>query len=183
MELLLLAYYYGEDSEGFMTYYDIIETPLGNAYVSGNEAALTGWHFEGQRYFDGVPADWQLRPEEPVLRAARRQTERYFAGGLREFDLPIEPAGTAFQRAVWEALSATPYGEHTTYSQLAALIDRPRAVRAVGTAVGRNPLCVVVPCHRVLGADGGLAGYVAGLERKRWLLDLEAAHEASLFEK
>ncbi len=106
----------------------------------------------------------------PVI---EQQLGEYFAGGRRVFDLPLAPSGTVFQREVWSALEEIPYGTTTTYGVLAAKIGRPRAVRAVGLAVGRNPLSVIVPCHRVLGASGSLTGYAGGLDRKRWLLNLE----------
>ena len=103
------------------------------------------------------------------------QLRAYFAGELRDFDLPLAPRGTAFQQSVWDALLEIPYGATTTYSELAATIGRPSACRAVGAANGRNPLAVIVPCHRVIGAAGALTGYGGGLERKRMLLALEAA--------
>ncbi|MEI6701782.1 MAG: methylated-DNA--[protein]-cysteine S-methyltransferase [Actinomycetota bacterium] len=102
-----------------------------------------------------------------------QQLREYFAGGRTVFDLPLAPSGTDFQREVWSSLEEIPYGTTTTYGALAEKIGRPRAVRALGLAVGRNPLSVIVPCHRVLGAGGSLTGYAGGLDRKRWLLNLE----------
>lgn len=113
------------------------------------------------------------RPASPLLRVAREQLEAYFAGRLRDFDLPLAPRGTAFQRRVWQALQDIPYGETRSYSQLAAAVDSPLACRAVGRANGRNPLMIVIPCHRVIAADGGLGGYSGGLDIKRFLLRLE----------
>jgi methylated-DNA-[protein]-cysteine S-methyltransferase len=115
------------------------------------------------------------RSAEPVLLDAEAQLSAYFAGELRRFDLPLAPRGTAFQLSVWDALLEIPYGATTSYSELAATIGRPSACRAVGAANGRNPLAVIVPCHRVIGAAGALTGYGGGLERKRMLLALEAA--------
>ena len=111
---------------------------------------------------------------DPLLLEAAEQLRAYFAGELREFDLPLAPDGTAFQRDVWDAVSAVPYGSTATYSDIAGAVGRPAACRAVGAANGRNPLPVIVPCHRVIGSAGGLTGYGGGLDRKRSLLDLEA---------
>jgi len=112
---------------------------------------------------------------DPLLLDAADQLRAYFAGKLREFDLPLAPRGTPFQLSVWDAVSAIPYGSTATYAEIAAAVGRPSACRAVGAANGRNPLPVIVPCHRVIGAAGALTGYGGGLERKRFLLDLEAA--------
>lgn len=112
---------------------------------------------------------------DPLLLDAADQLRAYFAGELREFDLPLAPRGTPFQLSVWDAVSAIPYGSTATYAEIAAAIGHPSACRAVGAANGRNPLPLIVPCHRVIGAAGALTGYGGGLERKRSLLDLEAA--------
>jgi methylated-DNA-[protein]-cysteine S-methyltransferase len=114
------------------------------------------------------------RSAEPLFLEAQAQLDAYFAGELQRFELPLAPRGTEFQRSVWAALLEIPYGSTSTYSELAAAIGRPSACRAVGAANGRNPLAVVVPCHRVIGAAGGLTGYGGGLQRKRLLLALEA---------
>lgn len=111
-----------------------------------------------------------------VMRETIRQLRLYFAGELQIFDLPLELVGTEFQKKVWAALVTIPYGETRSYTQIAAQIDAPRAVRAVGAANGRNPIPIVVPCHRVIGASGSLVGFGGGLEWKRLLLDLEAKH-------
>jgi methylated-DNA-[protein]-cysteine S-methyltransferase len=103
----------------------------------------------------------------------REQLAEYFAGERREFDVPMQLAGTAFQRRVWEELVRIPYGTTITYAELARRVGRPTAVRAVGAANGRNPISILVPCHRVIGADGKLTGYGGGVERKQWLLELE----------
>jgi methylated-DNA-[protein]-cysteine S-methyltransferase len=112
---------------------------------------------------------------DPLLIQAADQLRAYFAGELREFDIPLAPSGTAFEHHVWSAVSAIPYGATATYSEIATAVGRPSACRAVGAANGRNPLPVIVPCHRIVGAAGGLTGYGGGLDRKRSLLDLEAA--------
>lgn len=113
--------------------------------------------------------------QTPLLREARRQIEAYFAGRLRAFDLPLEERGTAFERAVWAALRTVPYGHTRTYGQIAAQIGHERAARAVGMANHKNPLIIVTPCHRIVGANGALTGYALGLEVKQTLLRLEGA--------
>jgi methylated-DNA-[protein]-cysteine S-methyltransferase len=142
-----------------------VETPIGPVWLEGDAAGLRAISFEGP------PA---ARSDDPLLAEAESQLHAYFHGELERFELPLAPAGTDFQRRVWAALSEIPYGTTTSYSALAAAIGRPHACRAVGAANGRNPLAIVVPCHRVIGAGGALTGYGGGLERKRALLDLEA---------
>jgi methylated-DNA-[protein]-cysteine S-methyltransferase len=115
-------------------------------------------------------------PLDPLLVEACAQLSDYFAGRLQAFALPLSPGGTAFQRAVWDELVRIPYGTTASYGGVAARVGRPRAVRAVGAANGRNPLAIIVPCHRVIGSDGGLTGYGGGLPTKRWLLAHELAH-------
>ncbi|HRE45786.1 MAG TPA: methylated-DNA--[protein]-cysteine S-methyltransferase, partial [Terricaulis sp.] len=110
---------------------------------------------------------------DAILDAARRELDLYFAGKLTVFSAPVAPQGTAFQRRVWAALQAIPYGATRTYGAQAALIDAPKAVRAVGLANGRNPISIIIPCHRVIGASGALTGYGGGLPRKQFLLELE----------
>jgi methylated-DNA-[protein]-cysteine S-methyltransferase len=150
-----------------MTLYDTIDSPLGELLVAGDGDALTGLHM------DGTPlAGWRRDPT--AFRTAADQLRAYFAGELREFDLPLAPPGTPFQREVWDALRTVPYGRTVSYSELAAAVGRPGAARAVGAANGRNPIAIVIPCHRVIGAAGALTGYGGGIERKRRLLDLEA---------
>jgi methylated-DNA-[protein]-cysteine S-methyltransferase len=148
-----------------------ISSPIGLLTLTSNGSALTQLSLprgdDTER--DDVPAD-----ADPILSAAREQLEAYFDMRLRQFDLPLEPKGTDFQRRVWDSLRAIPYGETISYAELARRIDNPKAVRAVGAANGRNPLMIIVPCHRVIGADGSLTGFGGGIDRKRWLLDHEA---------
>jgi methylated-DNA-[protein]-cysteine S-methyltransferase len=148
--------------------YDTIDSPLGELLLVGDGHALTGLHM-------GAAPDAGWRRDPAAFRAAAEQLGAYFAGELREFDLPLAPLGTPFQRAVWSALRDIPYGRTTSYAELAAAVGRPGAARAVGAANGRNPISIVIPCHRVIGAGGALTGYGGGLPRKRMLLDLEAA--------
>ena len=157
-------------------HYDTIETPLGTILLTSNGTALTGIHFERQRYGLTPAPAWVRSPA--AVAQARVQLEEYFEGRRRSFDLRLEPPGTAFQRRVWTALSRVPWGATTTYGALARELGMATAARAVGAAVGRNPLGIVVPCHRVIGSDGSLTGYAGGLDRKRWLLALESAQQA-----
>lgn len=151
-----------------------IDSPLGPILLAATAAGLAGaWFTTGQKDApDG--AGWPQRADNPVLQRARGQLGEYFAGQRRMFDLPLDlGTGTAFQQAVWRALLHIPFGQRSSYGALARAIDRPRAVRAVGAAVGRNPVSIIVPCHRVVGTDGSLTGYAGGLARKASLL----AHE------
>ena len=151
------------------------ESPLGTVIVAATERGLAGLWFEGQRHLPDH-CDWRRDDDHPVLRQAVAQLAQYFSGERTVFDLPLDlQGGTAFQQSVWRALLAIPRGRTTSYSVLSQRIGLPGAARAVGAAVGRNPLSIVVPCHRVLGADGSLTGYAGGLERKTALLRLEGA--------
>lgn len=151
------------------------ESPLGRMIVAATRNGLAGVWFEGQRHLPDSSA-WPEQPGHPVLRQAMAQLEEYLGGRRTRFDLPLDlRAGTCFQQSVWQALLAIPHGGTTSYGVLSRRIGRPAAVRAVGAAVGRNPLSIVVPCHRVLGAGGSLTGYAGGLQRKSALLQLEGA--------
>ncbi len=145
----------------------IVTGPLGPLRLVGDGAALTAIEFHARgRATAG-------RPDDPVLREAAAQLAAYFAGRLRVFDLPLAPHGTPFRRAVWAALQGVPWGATASYGEIARRIGRPRAVRAVGAANGANPLPIVIPCHRIVGADGSLTGYAGGLPLKARLLALE----------
>lgn len=151
-----------------------IDSPIGRLTLTSRRRRLTGVYMDGQAHPPAGTDGWE--PDGSDLEEAVEQLGAYFAGTLRSFDLALEPEGTEFQRAVWEGLRAIPYAETISYAELARRIGRPRAFRAVGLANGRNPLAVVVPCHRVIGANGTLVGYGGGLDRKRWLLEHERAH-------
>ncbi len=157
-----------------MDYYDYYDSPLGQILMTANDAALTGLHFEGEKYFPAVDERWQRQPNAPLIVCARAQLDEYFAGTRKRFDLAVDPAGTTFQRGVWRALQTIPYGVTTNYGDIAARIGKPTAARAVGAANGRNPISIVIPCHRVIGASGDLTGYAGGMARKQALLRLEA---------
>lgn len=150
-------------------------SPLGPMIVAATERGVAGVWFEGQRHMPDNSA-WAFAPHHPLLRRAIAQLDDYFAGRRSTFDLPLDlHGGSAFQQMVWHALLAIPPGGTTSYGDLSAQIGKPTAVRAVGAAVGRNPVSIVVPCHRVLGRDGSLTGYAGGLDRKTALLQLEGA--------
>lgn len=153
--------------------YTYVDTPVGDLLVAGDDAALRVMSFPTGRTRRQPAPDWveDARP----FQAARQQLGEYFAGRRERFDLRLEPAGTAFQRDVWQELLRIPYGRTRSYAELATRIGRPRAMRAVGSANGANPLPIVVPCHRVIGADGSLTGFGGGLPAKRLLLELEGA--------
>jgi methylated-DNA-[protein]-cysteine S-methyltransferase len=149
--------------------YTISETPIGNLVLAGDDAGLRHILFSA----DEVPPGWTL--DRAFLAAARQQIAEYFAGARQVFDLPLAPAGTAFQQRVWRALIEIPYGRTESYGALAQRIGNPGAARAVGLANNRNPLPIVIPCHRVIGASGSLTGYGGGLPVKQHLLVLEGA--------
>jgi methylated-DNA-[protein]-cysteine S-methyltransferase len=153
-------------------YYTVCASPLGELLLLSDGEALTGLYLEGHRGGPVPGSGW--RRDDGPFRAVRAQLEAYFAGDLRTFDVPVTLGGTDFQRQVWSELQRVPYGATASYGELAARLGRPSAARAVGAANGRNPISIIVPCHRVVGADGALTGYAGGLERKRWLLAWEA---------
>lgn len=161
-----------------VTHYDWIESPLGRMLLASDGRALTGAWFAGQRHEPPIDEDWVRSPDLPVLRQAAGELAGYFAGTRARFSLALAPRGTPFQRAVWEAIATVRCGETITYGELAARAGWPGAARAAGAATGRNPLSIVVPCHRIVGSGGTLTGYAGGLERKRWLLDRERAAPA-----
>ncbi|HEY3687988.1 MAG TPA: methylated-DNA--[protein]-cysteine S-methyltransferase [Streptosporangiaceae bacterium] len=152
--------------------YDIVGSPIGGLALIGDGTVLTGLYMETDHA--RVLADPELTRAPGAFPEAADQLDAYFSGERTTFDLPLAPRGTEFQRAVWSALTEIPYGQTTTYAQLALDIDRPTAIRAVGAANGRNPISLIIPCHRVIGTDGSLTGYAGGLPRKRTLLDLES---------
>ena len=158
----------------------IMGSPLGDVRLVASPDGLAGlWFVQRQRHEPSAErlAAWPTVASHPVLDAAKRQLDEYFHGRRQRFDLPIDLGqGTDFQQAAWRALLAIPAGTTTSYGALAARIGRPSAVRAVGLANSANPIAIVAPCHRIVGAGGALTGYAGGLERKRWLLEHEARH-------
>ncbi len=152
-------------------------SPVGDLLLAGDGSALSAVWIDGQRWAPVIGSGWR-RDARPFAEA-RRQLEEYFAGERTRFELPLRLAGTAFQIEVWRALTAIPFGGTRTYAAVAASLGRPAAARAVGAANGQNPICIIVPCHRLVGSDGGLVDYAAGVEVKRRLLHHEARVSAA----
>ncbi|MDP3797076.1 MAG: methylated-DNA--[protein]-cysteine S-methyltransferase [Polaromonas sp.] len=155
------------------------QSPLGKMIIAATDKGLAGTWFAGQRHLPPQlvePYVWPKDADHTVLKQAIAQLTEYFAGTRTVFDLPLDlDCGTPFQQTVWQALLAIPQGGTTSYGELSSRIGKPAAVRAVGAAIGRNPVSVIVPCHRVLGANGSLTGYAGGLDKKTALLKLEGA--------
>ena len=151
-----------------MTWALLDDTPVGPLHLTASESALTGLRF------GSGPRTGERDEAHPVLATAAAELAEYLTGERRAFTVPLAPAGTAFQLAVWEQLRLIPYGTTVSYGELARRLGAPDAARAVGLANGRNPIAIVVPCHRVIGADGSLTGFGGGMTAKRTLLDIEA---------
>jgi methylated-DNA-[protein]-cysteine S-methyltransferase len=152
--------------------YSTITSPIGELLLTSDGKSVTGLYMHKQKHEAERTKDWKR--DDAALKQPRTQLQAYFAGELRDFELPLAAEGTPFQQRVWRALRDIPYGKTISYGELARRIGQPTASRAVGLANGRNPIAIVVPCHRVIGANGSLTGYGGGLARKRWLL----AHES-----
>lgn len=150
--------------------YSIVSSPLGDIVISGHDV-VSGVDFADSRAARRVEPGWQR--DDGAFAEAATQLRAYFAGELTSFELELDTGGTPFQQRVWAALQQIPYGTTSTYSKLAVELGKPRAMRAVGAANGRNPISIIIPCHRLIGTDGSLTGYGGGLQRKQWLL----AHE------
>jgi methylated-DNA-[protein]-cysteine S-methyltransferase len=159
------------------TFYDEMTSPVGSLLLVGSEQALCGLYMHDQRHRPPLPEGSERHPR--LFADAREQLNAYFAGKLRAFELALDGKGSDFQRRVWNALGQIPFGETQSYGEVARAIGNPNASRAVGLANGKNPIGIIVPCHRVIGANGSLTGYGGGIERKRWLLD----HERHLLER
>ena len=169
-----------------MTFYTYYDSPVQPLLLTSDGTALTGLFMVEHRHGPEVGADWIERSDAQPFAETKRQLALYFAGQLTEFDLPLAPEGTAFQQQVWKELRRIPYGTTLSYGELARRIGNPNASRAVGLANGRNPISIIMPCHRVIGASGKLVGYGGGLSRKEILLALEGSEakrseQASLF--
>jgi methylated-DNA-[protein]-cysteine S-methyltransferase len=163
--------------EHLMTVYSTLETPVGQLLLAGNGDVLSSVRFTDS--VEVVPAGWRLVLDS--FGEAKRQLDAYFDGSLHEFSLAMTSAGTPFQEGVWAAVDGIPYGKTVTYGEIAAQVGAPRdRIRAVAAAIGANPLLIVRPCHRVVGADGSLTGYAGGLERKHALLTLEGVLQPQL---
>lgn len=157
-----------------IVYHTVLDSPVGGLRVAASDAGLRAIEFPDNRHAVPRRGEW-VAGTHPLIDLLRRQLSAYFAGECETFDLPLDPQGTPFQRDVWQALASIPYGSTVSYAGLAAHVGRPAASRAVGAANGRNPLPIVLPCHRVIGANGALTGFGGGLPTKQFLLKLEGA--------
>jgi methylated-DNA-[protein]-cysteine S-methyltransferase len=149
----------------------VVDSPVGPLRLVGEDGAIVGLYMGEQRHAPETDPAW--KEDKRAFADAAAQLKAYFAGDLTTFTLPLRSQGTEFQESVWAALRDIPYGETASYMQIAVAVGRPKACRAVGLANGRNPIGIVVPCHRVIGASGSLTGYGGGLDRKQWLLEHE----------
>ena len=165
-------------------YYSVFDSPLGRMFIKGDGQFVTGLYLPHHKGWQRPDPTWQ--ESAAPFSAACQQLAEYFAGNRQEFDVPLKLAGTPFQRRVWQELVRIPYGTTITYAQLAQRVGKPTASRAVGGANARNPISIIVPCHRVIGADGKLTGYAGGVDKKQWLLAWErgatAAERGYLFD-
>jgi methylated-DNA-[protein]-cysteine S-methyltransferase len=162
------------------THTTFIDSPVGPLFLAASDDGLRAIEFRDNRHPVKRGDEWR-EGDNAVLRKATRQLFEYFSGRRRTFDLPLSPAGTEFQRTVWTMLATIPYGETISYALLATRVGRPTAIRAVGAANGRNPLPIVLPCHRVIGTNGSLTGFGGGLSTKQFLLELEGALTAVFY--
>ncbi|MGI8420271.1 MAG: methylated-DNA--[protein]-cysteine S-methyltransferase [Candidatus Levyibacteriota bacterium] len=153
--------------------YTIFSSPMGDILVTSDGEKILRFGFVGQKYLVEVPKEWAEKSDHKLLSEAKRQTDDYFSGKRKQFELPLFANGTPFQKKVWRALETIPFGQVTSYREIARKIGNPKAVRAVGAAIGRNPIGIIIPCHRVIGTNGTLTGYAGGLDRKQLLLKLE----------
>jgi methylated-DNA-[protein]-cysteine S-methyltransferase len=156
-----------------MRFYDTLKTSHGEMLVAATDRGLCGVYFKGQKYFPPTQA-WKRDPGHPVIRQAKKELAEFFAGKRQRFSVALDPQGTDFKKKVWKAIFGVGFGQTITYGELARRAGAPGSARAAGAATGRNPICVIVPCHRILGTNGSLTGYAGGLVRKRALLALEA---------
>lgn len=157
--------------------YTYLDSPVGPLLAVRDDIGICGLHLPTGRHPMAVHPEWTR--DDAAFDDIRTQLAEYFAGERQDFDLPLHPAGTDFQKRVWTALAEIPYGQTASYGRTAVAIGAPDAARAVGLANGQNPIAIVVPCHRVIGADGSLTGYGGGLDTKRWLLAHEATHSGA----
>jgi len=157
-----------------MKHYDFYDSPHGRMLLAANDDGLCGVYFDGQKYLPKLDTEWRHDPGHATLEQAKRELAEYFGGERKRFDTALAPEGTAFQRSVWKAISTVAFGETITYGELARRAGSNGSARAAGAATGRNPIGIIVPCHRIVGSDGSLTGYAGGIERKRALLALES---------
>jgi len=157
------------------TVYSIVKSPIDDLMLVADDSALVGLYFVGRDHVPAASKGWSLNAQHPILQQAAKKLKEYFAGKRSEFSLPIRLIGTDFQKRVWRQIALIPYGETITYSTLAERAGAPEAIRAAGRSTGRNPVSIIIPCHRVVGKNGNLCGFAGGLERKQHLLALEGS--------
>jgi methylated-DNA-[protein]-cysteine S-methyltransferase len=154
-------------------YYEKVESPLGEILIATDGKYLTGTHFSTDRHFKQIPSEWEEDPRQPVLIKTKQQLNKYFDGSQQQFEIPLAFVGTKLQHEVWQKLQQVPFGKTISYKQLAQQTKNPKAIRAVASAVGKNPIAIIIPCHRIIAHDGSLGGYGSGLDHKKFLLRLE----------
>jgi methylated-DNA-[protein]-cysteine S-methyltransferase len=154
-------------------YFTHFDTPMGTMLAVATDDAITDLHIVSGKYVPKIDEQWIDSPKLPVFLQLRQELHEYFDGKRKRFEVKLAPVGTEFQKAAWKALTKIPFGQTRSYGEQAAAIGNPKAVRAIGAANGRNPIAIVVPCHRVIGANGTLTGYAGGLDKKEFLLKLE----------
>lgn len=157
-----------------MNYYDFYESPYGRMLLVANDEGLCGVYFSGQKYYPQVESPLRRDAQHATLRRAKRELAEYFGGERKRFEVALAAEGTPFQHSVWNAISTVGFGQTISYAELARRAGCPGSARAAGAATGRNPIGIIVPCHRIVGANGSLTGYAGGLDRKRALLALES---------
>jgi methylated-DNA-[protein]-cysteine S-methyltransferase len=156
------------------SFYCIESSPVGDLLLLAKGAALSDLHIISGKYVPEIQADWKRDAQHPVLQQTSQELAQYFAGQRKTFSVRLAPQGTTFQQAAWDVLLQIPFGQTISYGQQAANIGKPQAMRAIGSANGKNPIAIIIPCHRVLGANGALTGYSGGMEHKVFLLQHEA---------
>jgi methylated-DNA-[protein]-cysteine S-methyltransferase len=157
-----------------MKHYGFYESPHGRMLLVAADEGLSGVYFDAQKYYPSIDPQWRCNERHVVIAQARRELAEYFAGERERFEVALAPEGTAFQRTIWQAIARVGFGETISYGELAQSVGCPGKARAAGAATGRNPLTIIIPCHRIVGSTGALTGYAGGLERKRALLALES---------
>jgi methylated-DNA-[protein]-cysteine S-methyltransferase len=162
-----------KNEKNAVNYYSIIESPVGKLMLVADVSALTGVYFVGHDHIPAASRTWTLDAQNPVLQKTAKQLGEYFAGKRSSFSIPLRLSGTDFQEKIWKEIARIPFGETISYSDLAQRAGAPAAIRAAGTSTGRNPVAIIVPCHRIVEKSGGLGGFAGGLDRKRHLHKLE----------
>ena len=163
-----------------MRYYDYFDSPQGRMLLVASDAGLSGVYFARQKYFPKKEKAWSRSARHALLQQTKRELKEYFAGKRKRFEVALDPQGTVFQRGIWKAISKVGFGRTLTYGELARRAGHPGSARAAGAATGRNPIGIIVPCHRIMGSDGSLTGYAGGLNRKRELLEMEGVLSGEL---